>query len=177
MVLKPWVLVASLLLQYHHQNQAAGQKRGIALGELTAQAVWLRDLSRQYGAFLHWPGTVVTQVFTIILLALCVLTWVIPIIFFFSTTDHIPPSEVVSSSLTLHRGLVRICEDKVQLAVEQGLYFFVCVSCFDFCILFVLFIFIPFNIRAILKPIYGVHLRHLAVTYIVQSSTYKANFL
>uniref|UniRef100_A0A8C9YB29 Glyceronephosphate O-acyltransferase n=1 Tax=Sander lucioperca TaxID=283035 RepID=A0A8C9YB29_SANLU len=89
MVLKPWVLVASLLLQYHHQNQAAGQKRGIALGELTAQAVWLRDLSRQYGAFLHWP-------------------------------DHIPPSEVVSSSLTLHRGLVRICEDKVQLAVEQG---------------------------------------------------------
>uniref|UniRef100_A0A8D0CZM9 Glyceronephosphate O-acyltransferase n=1 Tax=Sander lucioperca TaxID=283035 RepID=A0A8D0CZM9_SANLU len=74
MVLKPWVLVASLLLQYHHQNQAAGQKRGIALGELTAQAVWLRDLSRQYGAFLHWP-------------------------------DHIPPSEVVSSSLTLHRGL------------------------------------------------------------------------
>uniref|UniRef100_A0A8D0CXJ4 Glyceronephosphate O-acyltransferase n=1 Tax=Sander lucioperca TaxID=283035 RepID=A0A8D0CXJ4_SANLU len=70
MVLKPWVLVASLLLQYHHQNQAAGQKRGIALGELTAQAVWLRDLSRQYGAFLHWPGTVVTQVFTIILLAL-----------------------------------------------------------------------------------------------------------
>uniref|UniRef100_A0A8C9YAM9 Glyceronephosphate O-acyltransferase n=1 Tax=Sander lucioperca TaxID=283035 RepID=A0A8C9YAM9_SANLU len=74
MVLKPWVLVASLLLQYHHQNQAAGQKRGIALGELTAQAVWLRDLSRQYGAFLHWPGTVVTQVFTIILLALCVLT-------------------------------------------------------------------------------------------------------
>ncbi|XP_031177734.1 dihydroxyacetone phosphate acyltransferase [Sander lucioperca] len=89
MVLKPWVLVASLLLQYHHQNQAAGQKRGIALGELTAQAVWLRDLSRQYGAFLHWP-------------------------------DHIPPSEVVSSSLTLHRGLVRICEDKVQLAVEQA---------------------------------------------------------
>uniref|UniRef100_A0A8C9YFS3 Glyceronephosphate O-acyltransferase n=1 Tax=Sander lucioperca TaxID=283035 RepID=A0A8C9YFS3_SANLU len=62
MVLKPWVLVASLLLQYHHQNQAAGQKRGIAL---------------------------VTQ--------------------------------VVSSSLTLHRGLVRICEDKVQLAVEQDI--------------------------------------------------------
>ncbi|KAF1376877.1 hypothetical protein PFLUV_G00216040 [Perca fluviatilis] len=89
MVLKPWVLVASLLLQHHHQNQAAGQKRGIALGELTAQAVWLRDLSRQYGAFLHWP-------------------------------DHIPPSEVVSSSLTLHRGLVRVCEEKVQLAVEQA---------------------------------------------------------
>ncbi|XP_054474323.1 dihydroxyacetone phosphate acyltransferase isoform X2 [Anoplopoma fimbria] len=84
MVLKPWVILASLLLQ----NQAAGQKQGIALDELTAQAVWLRDLSRQYGAFLHWP-------------------------------EHIPPSEVVSSSLSLHRGLVRICEGKVQLAVEQ----------------------------------------------------------
>ena len=57
MVLKPWVLLASLLLQNHHQNQAEGQKRGIALDELTAQAVWLRDVSRQYGAFLHWPGT------------------------------------------------------------------------------------------------------------------------
>ncbi|KAM6906211.1 dihydroxyacetone phosphate acyltransferase isoform 2-T2 [Lycodopsis pacificus] len=85
MVLKPWVLLASLLLQ----NQATGQKRGIALDELTAQAVWLRDLSRQYGAFLHWP-------------------------------DQMSPSEVVSSSLSLHRGLVRICEGKVQLAVEHG---------------------------------------------------------
>ncbi|KAL7387853.1 hypothetical protein ABVT39_002611 [Epinephelus coioides] len=84
MVLKPWVLLASLLLQ----NQAEGQKQGMALDELTAQAVWLRDLSRQYGAFLHWP-------------------------------DHVPPSEVVSSSLSLHQGLVRICEGRVQLAVEQ----------------------------------------------------------
>ncbi|GAA6214945.1 dihydroxyacetone phosphate acyltransferase-like isoform X1 [Lates japonicus] len=84
MVLKPWVLLASLLLQ----NQVSGQKRGIALDELTEQAVWLRDLSRQYGAFLHWP-------------------------------DHMPPSEVVSSSLSLHRGLVRISEGKVQLALEQ----------------------------------------------------------
>lgn len=58
MVLKPWVLLASLLLQNHHQNQAAGRKRGLALEELTSQAVWLRDLSRHYGAFLHWPGTV-----------------------------------------------------------------------------------------------------------------------
>lgn len=90
MVLKPWVLLASLLLQNHHQNQvAAGQKQGIELDELTAQAVWLRDVSRQYGAFLHWP-------------------------------DHVPPSEVVSSSLSLHRGLVRICEGRVQLAVERG---------------------------------------------------------
>ncbi|KAM4522815.1 dihydroxyacetone phosphate acyltransferase isoform 1-T1 [Odontesthes bonariensis] len=85
MVLKPWVLLASLLLQ----NQAAGQKRGMPLEELIEQAVWLRDLSRQYGAFLHWP-------------------------------DHVPPSEVVSSSLSLHRGLVRISEGKVQLALEQG---------------------------------------------------------
>ncbi|KAM9356015.1 dihydroxyacetone phosphate acyltransferase [Pholidichthys leucotaenia] len=86
MVLKPWVLVASLLLQ----NQAAGQRRWMALEELTEQAVWLRDLSRQFGAFLHWP-------------------------------DHIPPSEVVSSSLSLHQGLVRISEGRVQLALDQGL--------------------------------------------------------
>lgn len=89
MVLKPWVLLASLLLQNHQQNQAAGQKQGMALDELTAQAVWLRDLSRQYGAFLHWP-------------------------------DHTLASEVVSSSLSLHRGLVRLCEGRVQLAVEQA---------------------------------------------------------
>ncbi|XP_019124289.2 dihydroxyacetone phosphate acyltransferase [Larimichthys crocea] len=88
MVLKPWVLLASLLLQNHHQNQTAGQERGIALDELTAQAVWLRDVSREYGAFLNWPGVMT-------------------------------PSEVVSSSLSLHRGLVRICEGRVQLAVEQ----------------------------------------------------------
>uniref|UniRef100_A0A8C4GIM1 Glyceronephosphate O-acyltransferase n=1 Tax=Dicentrarchus labrax TaxID=13489 RepID=A0A8C4GIM1_DICLA len=61
MVLKPWVLLASLLLQNHHQNRAAGQKPGMALDELTTQAVWLRDVSRQYGAFLHWPGTVRVQ--------------------------------------------------------------------------------------------------------------------
>ncbi|XP_074541353.1 dihydroxyacetone phosphate acyltransferase isoform X2 [Halichoeres trimaculatus] len=91
MVLKPWVLLVSLLLQNHHQNQipADGKRPGIALDELTAQAVWLRDLSREYGAFLHWP-------------------------------DHTPPSEVVSSSLSLHRGLVKICEGRVQLAVEQA---------------------------------------------------------
>ncbi|XP_070843672.1 dihydroxyacetone phosphate acyltransferase [Chaetodon trifascialis] len=89
MVLKPWVLLASLLLQNHHQKQAAGWKRGLALEELTSQAVWLRDISRQYGAFLHWP-------------------------------DHAPPAEVVSSSLHLHRGLVRTCEGRVQLALEQG---------------------------------------------------------
>ncbi|KAM9798270.1 LOW QUALITY PROTEIN: dihydroxyacetone phosphate acyltransferase [Neosynchiropus ocellatus] len=47
MVLKPWVLLASLLLQ--------NQPHGLSLDRLTADAVWLRDLSRQYGAFLHWP--------------------------------------------------------------------------------------------------------------------------
>uniref|UniRef100_A0A8C4E0E4 Glyceronephosphate O-acyltransferase n=1 Tax=Dicentrarchus labrax TaxID=13489 RepID=A0A8C4E0E4_DICLA len=93
MVLKPWVLLASLLLQNHHQNRAAGQKPGMALDELTTQAVWLRDVSRQYGAFLHWP-------------------------------DHTSPSEVVSSGLSLHRALVRVCEGRVQLAVEQGVYLF-----------------------------------------------------
>lgn len=56
MVLKPWVLLASLLLQDHHRNR----KGGMLLDELTAQAVWLRDISRQYGAFLHWPGTITT---------------------------------------------------------------------------------------------------------------------
>ncbi|XP_041660927.1 dihydroxyacetone phosphate acyltransferase isoform X2 [Cheilinus undulatus] len=90
MVLKPWVLMASLLLQNHHQQQTAeGEKRGMALEELTAHALWLRDLSREYGAFLHWP-------------------------------DHTSPSEVVSSSLSLHRGLVRICEGRVHLAVGQA---------------------------------------------------------
>ncbi|XP_028254316.1 dihydroxyacetone phosphate acyltransferase-like, partial [Parambassis ranga] len=85
MVLKPWVLLASLLLQNHHH----GQKGGTALEELTEQAVWLRDLSRQCGAFLHWP-------------------------------EHAPPSEVVSSSLSLHQGLVSISEGRVHLALEQA---------------------------------------------------------
>lgn len=60
MVLKPWVLLATLLLQHHHQNQnqAAESRQGMLLEDLIAGAVWLRDVSRQYGAFLHWPGTV-----------------------------------------------------------------------------------------------------------------------
>ncbi|XP_041831169.1 dihydroxyacetone phosphate acyltransferase [Melanotaenia boesemani] len=85
MVLKPWVLLASLLLQ----NQAAVEKQGMPLEELTEEALWLRDLARQYGAFLHWP-------------------------------DHVSPSEVVSSSLSLHQGLVRVSEGRVQLALEQA---------------------------------------------------------
>lgn len=39
---------------------------------------------------------------------------------FFPLSDHIPASEVVSHSLSLHRGLVRISEGRVQLALEQG---------------------------------------------------------
>ncbi|KAF3703056.1 Dihydroxyacetone phosphate acyltransferase [Channa argus] len=84
MALKPWVLLATLLLQ----NQAVGQNQVMALDELSEQAVWLRDLSWQYGAFLLWP-------------------------------DNTPPSEVVFSSLSLHHGLVRISEGRVQLALEQ----------------------------------------------------------
>lgn len=57
MVLKPWVLLASLLLQDHHHKLTVGQRPGLRLDQLTAGAVWLRDMSRQYGAFLHWPGT------------------------------------------------------------------------------------------------------------------------
>ncbi|XP_029902918.1 dihydroxyacetone phosphate acyltransferase isoform X2 [Myripristis murdjan] len=78
MVLKPWVLLASLLLQ--------NQSQGLLLDELTEQAVWLRGLSREYGAFLNWP-------------------------------DHMAPSEVVSSSLSLHRDLVKISGGRVQLAL------------------------------------------------------------
>ncbi|XP_014851733.1 PREDICTED: dihydroxyacetone phosphate acyltransferase isoform X1 [Poecilia mexicana] len=85
MVLKPWVLLAALLLQ----NQAAGNKLGVLVEDLTEQAVWLRDLSRQFGAFLHWP-------------------------------DHVPPSRVVSSSLSLHRSLVRVSEGRVQLNSGSG---------------------------------------------------------
>ncbi|KAG7234262.1 hypothetical protein INR49_005251 [Caranx melampygus] len=67
MVLKPWVLLVSLLLQnHHHQNQNQSQ----ALGK-----------NQGY---------------------------------------HVPPSEVVSSSLSLHRGLVKISEGRVQLALDQA---------------------------------------------------------
>ncbi|XP_057678685.1 dihydroxyacetone phosphate acyltransferase [Corythoichthys intestinalis] len=78
-VLKPWVLLATLILQ--------NQDTAMTLDELTERTVWLRDLSRQYGAFLHWP-------------------------------DHLRPSEVVTSSLALHGGLVTVSEGRVHL--EQG---------------------------------------------------------
>lgn len=55
-------------------------------------------------------------------------------------SDHIPPSEVVSSSLSLHRGLVRISEGRVQLALEQGLFY---PGCFYFSMsIFFLFFFL-----------------------------------
>lgn len=60
-------------------------------------------------------GYTMGSTLTIVLLALSVLN---PII---SPLDQMTPSEVVSSSLSLHRGLVRTCEGKVQLALEHGL--------------------------------------------------------
>ena len=142
MVLQPWVLLASLLLQSHHQNQET------ALDELTEQAVWLRDLSRQYGAFLHWPGTVrvwpppppspIRQILCVLsdtetlfwfikdVILWCWIQLKLLHLFFihFSRSDHVPPSEVVSSSLSLHRGLVKVSEGRVQLALDQGLCLF-----------------------------------------------------
>uniref|UniRef100_A0A8K9X0T5 Glyceronephosphate O-acyltransferase n=1 Tax=Oncorhynchus mykiss TaxID=8022 RepID=A0A8K9X0T5_ONCMY len=46
MVLKPWVLMASLLLQ---------NLEGMELSVLTEQTVWLRGLALSYAAFLDWP--------------------------------------------------------------------------------------------------------------------------
>ncbi|KAL0967426.1 hypothetical protein UPYG_G00252060 [Umbra pygmaea] len=46
MVLKPWVLMASLLLQ---------NLEGLELSVLTEQTLWLRGLAQCYGAFMDWP--------------------------------------------------------------------------------------------------------------------------
>ncbi|XP_035650117.1 dihydroxyacetone phosphate acyltransferase [Oncorhynchus keta] len=46
MVLKPWVLMASLLLQ---------NLEGLELSVLTEQTIWLRGLALSYAAFLDWP--------------------------------------------------------------------------------------------------------------------------
>ncbi|CAL8393281.1 unnamed protein product [Arctogadus glacialis] len=86
MVLMPWVLLASLLLQAHYRGP--GSPQGMTLEELTQRAVWLRGLVRGLGAFLHWP-------------------------------DDKPPSEVVSASLSLHQGLVRVSEGRVWLLLEE----------------------------------------------------------
>ena len=47
MVLKPWVLIATVLMQ---------NLDGMELSQLVEQTVWLRDLARSFGAFLDWPG-------------------------------------------------------------------------------------------------------------------------
>ncbi|XP_062406148.1 dihydroxyacetone phosphate acyltransferase [Sardina pilchardus] len=47
MVLKPWVLIATLLMQ--------NLESGMELSQLVEQTVWLRDLARSFGAFLDWP--------------------------------------------------------------------------------------------------------------------------
>ena len=52
MVLKPWVLMASLLLQ---------NLEGLELSVLTEQTVWLRGLALSYAAFLDWPGRIHTS--------------------------------------------------------------------------------------------------------------------
>ncbi|XP_042562740.1 dihydroxyacetone phosphate acyltransferase [Clupea harengus] len=46
MVLKPWVLIATVLMQ---------NLDGMELSQLVEQTVWLRDLARSFGAFLDWP--------------------------------------------------------------------------------------------------------------------------
>ncbi|CAL8316800.1 unnamed protein product [Boreogadus saida] len=96
MVLMPWVLLASLLLQAHYRGPGGSalglepphRPQGMTLEELTQRAVWLRGLVRGLGAFLHWP-------------------------------DDKPPSEVVSASLSLHQGLVRVSEGRVRLLLEE----------------------------------------------------------
>lgn len=47
MVLRPWVLVAAILLQNPH---------GVEMVWLTEQTAWLRGLAQAFGAFLDWPG-------------------------------------------------------------------------------------------------------------------------
>ncbi|KAJ8009067.1 hypothetical protein DPEC_G00084990 [Dallia pectoralis] len=46
MVLKPWVLMVSILLQ---------NPEGLELSSLAEQTLWLRGLAQTYGAFLDWP--------------------------------------------------------------------------------------------------------------------------
>ncbi|KAG7460975.1 hypothetical protein MATL_G00204520 [Megalops atlanticus] len=78
MVLRPWVLIATVLLQ---------NLDGLDSALLAEQVAWLRDVARSFGAFLDWP-------------------------------DHEPLSKVVSSSLALHHGLVRVAGGRVSLAQE-----------------------------------------------------------
>lgn len=80
MVLKPWVLIATLLL--HNPD-------GLDLSSLTEQTDWLRHLALAFGAFLDWP-------------------------------DHEPCTEVIHSSLALHRHLLSISAGHVQLSATDS---------------------------------------------------------
>ncbi|XP_064196438.1 dihydroxyacetone phosphate acyltransferase isoform X1 [Anguilla rostrata] len=76
MVLRPWVLMAAVLMQ---------NPDGMDLALLAERTAWLRGLARACGAFLDWP-------------------------------DQVPVGKVVSSSLALHHGLVRVTGGRVRLA-------------------------------------------------------------
>ncbi|KAJ8396195.1 hypothetical protein AAFF_G00020620 [Aldrovandia affinis] len=78
MVLRPWVLIAAILMQ---------NLDGMDSALLTEQTAWLRGLARAFGAFLDWP-------------------------------DNEPAAKAVSSSLALHRDLVRTEGGRV-LLTEQ----------------------------------------------------------
>uniref|UniRef100_A0A8C5D187 Glyceronephosphate O-acyltransferase n=1 Tax=Gadus morhua TaxID=8049 RepID=A0A8C5D187_GADMO len=92
MVLMPWVLLASLLLQAHYRGPLLEPHRpqGMTLEELTQRAVWLRGLVRGLGAFLHWPGE-----------------------------TPLEGGRVGLASLSLHQGLVRVSEGRVRLLLEE----------------------------------------------------------
>lgn len=81
MVLKPWVLIATLLLQ---------NPDGLDLSSLAEQTDWLRHLALAFGAFLDWP-------------------------------DHETCGKVISCSLALHRHLLSVSDEQVQLNVTDTL--------------------------------------------------------
>ncbi|XP_056620214.1 dihydroxyacetone phosphate acyltransferase [Triplophysa dalaica] len=80
MVLKPWVLIATLLLQ---------NPDGLDLSSLGEQTDWLRHLALALGAFLDWP-------------------------------DQESCARVISCSLALHRNLLSVSDELVQLNVEDS---------------------------------------------------------
>lgn len=79
MVLKPWVLIAMLLLQ---------NPDGLDLSSLTERTDWLRHLALAFGAFLDWP-------------------------------DHESRARVISCSLALHRHLLSVSDEHIQLNVAD----------------------------------------------------------
>ncbi|XP_036405351.1 dihydroxyacetone phosphate acyltransferase [Megalops cyprinoides] len=78
MVLSPWSLMATILMQ---------NLEGMDWDSLARQTQWLKELALGFGAHLDWPG-------------------------------HMPCSEVMSSSLSLHRSVAR-CEAGRVLLVEE----------------------------------------------------------